>query len=83
MKIQVEILQKRIDPIDSMTEIWKVDNLKTFIISNIKNSTTIQEAKDKLTELKLTLAADQKIRVLEYHNDDSDNNRKPCIILHE
>jgi len=79
MKILVEILER-----DSTSKPYRVIQSKTVIISSIKNNTTIKLAKEKLAQLKLTLKTNQKIRVLEYHNDDKDDkNRKPCIILYD
>jgi len=84
MKIQVEILQSHIDPVDKKTVVWRVDKSRTLEISTVKNETTIQQAREKLQELKATLSPNQKIRVLEYHNDDPDSkDRKPCKILYE
>ena len=82
MKIIVEILQEKID--DENRKNYEVIKSKTVIISNVKNTTTINEAKDKLLQLKSTLPSNQKIRVLEFHNDEfGDKNRKPCKILFE
>ena len=81
MKIQVEILKRYNDEIGHTY--WVVDKSKVIEISTVKNTLTIQHAKDKMGELKLLLSPDQKIRVLEYHNDDSDVLRQPCKILYE
>lgn len=81
MKIQIEILNKSTDDFGHID--WIVDKSRIVDISTEKNDTTIQQARTRLTELKSTLSANQKIRVLEYHNDDSDQTRKPCKILYE
>ena len=46
-------------------------------------SKKIQDAKDKVNDLKILKTPNQKIRIIEYHNDESDENRTPCIILEE
>ena len=81
MIIQVEILNKSTNELGNI--IYNINKSKTFIVSTEKNSTTIQEAKDKLDELKSSLNMTQKIRVLEYHNDESDETRQPCKVLFE
>lgn len=81
MKIIVEILNKKTDGKDIT---YVVDDKKTVIISSEKSNTTVNEAKGKLEELKGSLLPDQKIRVLEYHNDEfGDKDRQPCKILYE
>ncbi len=82
MSIIVEILIQELDALGEI--VYKVDKAKIFEISTIKNATTIQQAKDKLLQLKSTLLPNQKIRVLEFHNEEfGDKNRKPCKILFE
>jgi len=78
MKLIIEILLK-----DERGD-FILDKSKTVFISNVNNSITLQKALDAMNKLKPTLKTNQKIRVLEYHNDDKDDkNRKPCIILYD
>ena len=78
-KILVEILKHQPD-----FNGWIVIDSKTVEISTTVNPATIQEGKGKLALLKPTLAPDEKIRVLEYHNDEpGDRNRKSCVVLFE
>lgn len=81
MKILVEILKNNKTGIGDS---WIVEKSKTITIDTKINMTTRKRAKDKLLQLKSTLAPDEKIRILEYHNDDfGDKNRKSCKILFE
>ncbi len=74
MKIQVEILEKKgMGYAVKTTEIMTVGDI----------ATKINTAKSRLDSLKLTLTVNQKIRVLEYHNDEPDETRQPCKILFE
>jgi|APSaa5957512535_1039671.scaffolds.fasta_scaffold534594_1 hypothetical protein len=77
MKIIVEILSKN-EFNDYVLDISKTIEFKTG-----DKATKISKAKTRLQELKSTLNSNQKIRVLEYHNDDSDATRTPCKILYE
>lgn len=82
MSIIIEILKRNVNALGDVG--WIVQKSKTIEINTVINNTTKQRARAKLEELKSTLATDEKIRVLEYHNDDEDNkNRKPCKILFE
>lgn len=74
MKIQVEILEKR-----GMG--YAVKNTEIITIGD--RATKINTAKLKLETLKLNIPINQKIRVLEYHNDEPDETRTACKILFE
>jgi len=80
MKVIVEILKKKQRVYG---EAWVVQKSKTVQIDTIINEQVKQRAKTKLQELQSSLSTDEKIRVLEYHNDDSDNVRTACKILFE
>ena len=81
MKIQVEILYKNID--NQGFESWIVDKSKVIVFTTGTKTQKISNAKSKLLELKKSLPENQKLRVLEYHNDESDETRQPCKILFE
>lgn len=74
MKIQLEFLNK---VIREGKEDYIIDNSKTIIFP------TKQKAKERLDQLKLTLPANKKVRVIEYRNDEPDETRSPCKILYE
>lgn len=78
-KIIVEILVKQ----RSEIEAYKVDESRTITIDTKIDDSAKQRARTKLEELKANLSPNEKIRVIEYHNDDADENRKPCKILYE
>jgi hypothetical protein len=77
MKIKVQVLEK--NDMDSFI----VNNSKTIEFKTGTKSKKIQDAKDKVNDLKILKTPNQKIRIIEYHNDESDENRTPCIILEE
>ncbi len=80
MKIIVEILDK----VTENGEIdWIVNKSKTIEFPDGNKATKISTAKEKLRQLKSTLPDNQKLRVLEYYNDDPDKGRIPCKILFE
>jgi len=56
-------------------EDYKYDESKTLEFS------TIKKAQDKLKTLELF--TDQKIRIIEYRNDESDKTRKACKVIEE
>jgi|TARA_R110000787_G_scaffold155004_1_gene268711 hypothetical protein len=74
MKIIVETLIEKIDEFGISDFI--VDESRTV---NIK-SKNITEAKNKADELKTSL---NKIRILEFFNDEIGHLRKPCKIIYE
>ena len=80
MKIQVEILNKVIE--DGVID-YIVDKSKTIEFNTGTYTTRVTDAKAKLDEVKVTLPDNQKIRVLEYRNDEPDKTRRPCKILFE
>ena len=79
-KIIIEILDKDTSNGDVVS--WIVAKSKTVDIGNVTEKNK-ELAKSKLLELKSTLTTNQKIRVLEYHNDDPDETRQGCKILFE
>ena len=85
MKILVETLEsitkKDVDGNDSIS--WIVNKSKTIEFIDGDKITKISDATEKLNQLKLTLPANQKLRVLEYNNDEPDETRTPCKILFE
>ena len=74
MKIIIEILIEKIDEFGISDFI--VDKSKTL---NIK-SKNITEAKNKADKLKTSL---NKVRILEFYNDDHGYLRKPCKIIYK
>lgn len=81
MRILVEILENE----TTLTgEGYVVDKLKTIIIGTDNDPSTVRQGRDRLGLLISTLSPTQKIRLLEYHNDEpGDRNRKPCKIIME
>lgn len=78
MKILVEILEKvERENIDS----WLVLKSKTLDFTELDKKEAFRKAKAKLIQVKDSLSNNQKIRILEYHNDEFDEVRKPCKIL--
>ena len=57
--------------------------VKTQEFSTNIDSITIDKAKTRINEIKSTLRQNQKVRILEYHNDEDSENRKPCKIIQE
>jgi len=84
MKIQIERLQ----PFDfiSFTGIstigHKVNNTKTIIMNKGSKTQKINDGKKKIKELQKQFP-DEKFRIIEYYNDEKDEDRKPCMILYE
>ena len=74
MKIIVETLIEKIDEFGISDFI--VDKSKTVSIE----SKNIIEAKNKADELK---TSSNKVRILEFFNDDIEHLRKPCKIIYE
>jgi hypothetical protein len=81
MKIQVEVLRKIDDGINTIH--YKTDELETVVFTNGDVTNQIAEATQYLNDTKPTLPAGDKIRVLEYYNDEPDETRQPCVILLE
>ena len=81
MKIIIEILKESTDSTGQKN--WAVEKSKIVNIGTKKDKKTLGIAKDKLQQLKLELAQDEKIRILEFHNDESDEIRTPCKVLYE
>lgn len=82
MSIIIEILDETTNAFGDKS--YVVIKSKTIEVSQIVNTINIQKAKDRLSQIKSTLPPTQKIRVLEYHNDEFGNkNRLPCKILFE
>ena len=81
MIIQVEFLDKMINP--EGNEYYILDNSKTIKFTTGTKAKRISNAKAKLDQLKPTLSANQKIRVLEYRNDEPDETRTACVIIQE
>jgi len=79
MIIQIETLDIKTD--DQDTIYYIVDKAKTIIIKSGTKQEKIQKAKERLN--KLEKQPNKKYRILEYHNDEADNNRKPCKVLME
>tara|TARA_R100000951_G_scaffold96978_1_gene86485 strand:- start:173 stop:403 length:231 start_codon:yes stop_codon:yes gene_type:complete len=75
MKIIVEVLKVRVDPINDSNEYYVDKSLTKVIPDN-----DIANAKYIANILKNT---SNKIRVIEYHNDESDDTRQPCKVLYE
>ncbi len=75
-KILVEILGKNTEGF------FTVEKSKTVNIGAVSQQNK-QKAIDRLNQLKSTLTVDEKIRVIEYHNDDPDKTRTACKILFE
>jgi len=78
MKILVELLEYK-QIMTSGEKDWIIQKSKTVEIT----SKNIIEAKEKFDQLKQTLPENQKLRIIEYHNDESDETRKPCKVLFE
>tara|TARA_R110000751_G_scaffold22062_1_gene62550 strand:+ start:718 stop:951 length:234 start_codon:yes stop_codon:yes gene_type:complete len=73
MKILIEYFDENIDSID-----------KKYYLSNKSKSlefTNLVTAKKEFNILKLSKLSSELIRLIEYHNDESDLTRKPCIII--
>lgn len=85
MTIIVEILEsvmeKDLDRNDSIN--WVVNKSKTIEFTLGDETTNITNAKEKLLQLSQSLPKNQKLRVLNYHNGESDKTRQPCKILFE
>ena len=60
-----------------------LDNAKTIEFTVGSKEKRGSSAKAKLNQLKATLPVNQKLRVLEYRNDEPDETRGPCKILYE
>lgn len=80
MKVLVEILEK-VEKDDIVG--YRVIESKTIVISDKINQTTIDRAINRLEQLKPTLGLNEKIRVLEFHNDEPDETRVSCKVLFE
>ena len=79
LKIIVEVLQKE----NTLSgEIFNVVKSETLDFGEVKKL-NIDSAKQKVSELRSQLSNNYKIRVTEYHNDETDESRKPCKILYE
>ena len=80
MQVIVEILEKLYD---EFGEVYYCpdNNIKKFEMKIGDKVNKIKDAKLKLDEIKLKLVNGQKVRVLEYHNDDV--THEPCKILYE
>jgi hypothetical protein len=74
MKILVQVLHLQRDNSYNNKMIYVVDDNLTEELK------TISKGKKRLDELKL-LHNNSQIRLLEYHNDEPDNIRKPCKVL--
>ena len=73
MKILIEYFDENIDSRD-----------KKYYLSNKSKSlefTNLVTAKKEFNILKLSKLSSELIRLIEYHNDESDLTRKPCIII--
>lgn len=81
MSILIQILHKHIGPEGEISYVVSED--KTIEIGKGNNDNTKNQAMNKLDQIKSTLNIDEKIRVLEYHNDDSDESRQGCKVLYE
>ena len=82
MKIIVEILEKLYDEFGEVYYCPDNDNEK-FEMKTGNKEKKIKDAKLKFNKLKSKLINGQRIRILEYHNDESDEIRKPCKVLTE
>jgi len=74
MKILIETLDEKTIGNDLT---WIVDKSKTLQFTNLS------KANKKFDELKQTKETTQTIRILEFRNDESDSERKPCKIIKE
>tara|TARA_R110000744_G_scaffold295512_1_gene405573 strand:+ start:471 stop:704 length:234 start_codon:yes stop_codon:yes gene_type:complete len=74
MKILVQVLRSKRDNSYNDKMVYVVDNSLTQETTDIENAIT------KSGELKLKFQ-DSQIRIIEYHNDESDKDRKPCKII--
>ena len=62
---------------------YNVDNSQTEIFSVGTTIEKINNAKERIIELKRSLPLGDKIRILDYRNNDSDKMRLKCSILYE
>lgn len=83
MKIQVEILRKTPYLDNSMRFFYDIDESQTIVFTVGDKTQQIKDAKEKLLQLKDSLPTGDKIRILEFHNDEPDETRQPCKILFE
>ena len=74
MKILVQVLRLRRDNSRNNNMVFVVDSSLTEEIS------TVTKAMKRCDDLALSFP-DHKIRIIEYHNDEPDNIRKPCKVL--
>ena len=74
MKIILEYYKKILNEVNKKYE-WENDFDKRITCKNLN------EAKKKLKEL--IINDNQQLKIIEYHNDEPDNIRKPCKVLLE
>ena len=75
MKIILEYYKKTFDEVMDRDYEWETEVNKRIICTNLN------EAKKKLKELSIN--DNQQLKIIEYHNDEPDNIRKPCKVLLE
>ena len=73
MKIQIETLNKV--EISNDKFVYEIDESKTIVMQ------TIKKAKDKFKTMSAT--ENNKIRIIEYRNDEPDETRKSCKVVDE
>ena len=74
MEYIIQTLQLR--TVDEYSFYGTLDNL------NIKfKSNKLQSAKEKCLEMKKQVKKNHKIRLIQCYHDETDENRKPCIVL--
>lgn len=72
MKIIIEFYKK------VRNEVFQRDEFITEFSKRLEFK-NLSEAKQKFKQLEIN--DNQKIKIIEYHNDEADNIRKPCKVL--
>lgn len=84
----MKIIIDRIKPFDDISFFGKPEieyrvrkELRIFMEEGTKTQ-KVNDAKKKIKELQKQYS-DEKFRIVEFYNDDKDEDRKPCVILYE
>jgi len=84
----LKIIIDRIQPFDDISFIGEPEidyrvneSLRIFMEKGTKTQ-KVNDAKKKIKELQKQYS-DEKFRIVEFYNDDKDEDRKPCVILYE